>query len=218
MLFSKARARRRDRMRALPATPRPRPAFCISLALPLPALGRQDEPSPAAGTAMLHLAFCSAGAAAQGFGWHAAAVMPPTGLDAGGDRDGERRTALAWMMSAIASGVGGLPLPLRTGDRRQEPSAPVVAAAAGPRACGPVAGGATAADRFTMAMQEWPIPLIAWSGRQTAFVGIMQFCDAFPGLPLPRHRSLHSRLSSADPRPPQQRSVGVESTVRKRPR
>lgn len=224
MLFRKARAQPGERPQQGPL--RPRPAFCISLTWPLPALGRAAEVPGGAGTAMLHLAFCSAGASLQGSGWPATGSAAPdkfrTGERTG---DGGRRLPLGWVGAALASGAGGWPsrawfLPDAEASGTGASSGRGLARnSRGGRQHRPGEEGAQAPDSFTLAMQEWPIPLIAWSGRQAAFVGIMHFCDVLPGLPRPRRRSLRSRLSSADPRPPQiMRPAGVESTVCKCPR
>lgn len=223
MLFKTAPERTGDRPRQGPL--RPRPAFCISLTWPMPSLGRAAGTSTGPGAAMLHLAFCSAGASLQGGGWPATANLATADVGADpGAAEARRRTALGWMGAALASGTAGWPspawlLPGAISSGQGPSSGRRLARGSRLRRLRQSGGeGVQTPDSFTLAMQEWPIPLIAWSGRQAAFVGFMHFCDVLPGLPLPRRRSLRSRLSSADPRPPQTRPTGVESTVCKCPR
>lgn len=223
MLFKKARAQPGERPQ--PGPLRPRPAFCISLTWPLPFLGRAADVPEGTGTAMLHLAFCSAGASLQGGGRPVIGSAAPDTLSAG-ERTGEGgwRLPLGWVGAALASGSGGEPshawfLPdAAAAGTAASSGRGLTRDSRGRRPHRPGEEGAQAPDSFTLAMREWPIPLIAWSGRQAAFVGIMHFCDVLPGLPRPRRRSLRSRLSSADPRPPQMRPAGVESTDCKCPR
>lgn len=222
MLFRRARARESVRQ----GLAGPRPVFCISLALPLPLLRRAGAATAGQGAPMLHLAFCSAGATMPGWNWQADLACGSPG-DAAEDVAPRRASAIAWMAETLAGGVAGLPasLVLRAGALPRGPAERSLARGHRPdQATAPESRHAGAAapavpDSFALAMQEWPIPLIAWSGRQAAFVGFMHFCEVLPGLPVPRHRRLRSRLGCADPRPPQRRSsAGGESTFRKRPR
>lgn len=196
-----------------------RPSFCVALSLPLPlplalsALprsGAMREPAPAT----LHLSFCSGGGGrarahvsgcgglGQGLALRqadkVAAVIAGTP-----DRNTSVVRRPAQASCRLPSGDARERSWRRLGDRLRASLARDAAGCGGElhRDGGERPGVlATGPDSFAIAMQQWPISFAAFAGWPGAFVGILHFCDAIPGLPRSRHSSFRSRVTSADPR------------------
>lgn len=209
---------------------RPSFCVSMSLPLPiaLPALGRSGagnaaplEPATAAlqisfcsgggdDLARGHLSGCAGGCGRRDHGLTARIATSRRAAGPAGHASAQVRRTRGGMRPSLASGVlssrDALARSwLRLGDRllaAVASDAAGVAARGGllRRARAPAMVLAAAPDRFAIAMRQWPISFTAFAAWQGAFVGILHFCDAIPGLPRPWHSSLRSRVTSADQR------------------
>lgn len=208
---------------------RARPSFCVAMSLPLPialpALARSGTgnavaPEPAVATLQIsfcsggntltrgHASGCAAGCGHRDHGLTARLATSRRPAEPAGPATVRSRRARGGMRAAMVPDL----LPsrdalarswLRVGRRLASVVRDAEGAAPDPA---PRDGRASAMpltavpDSFALAMQQWPISFTAFAAWQGAFVGILHFCDAIPGLPRPWHSSLRSRVTSADQR------------------